>query len=147
MKRTAFFLWIAILGFTASGAWAQLPDLQVSGLTVNAPATLTCGTQVVTFTVTETNAGPVASAPFHLDLLKSTGGGFTPVCRLVRRSIQANWSRTVQLTCTFWNGPCDCLPTTYTTTFQAHIDSLNEVVESDETNNFSNLFAVPSTCP
>ena len=52
------------------------------------------------------------------------------------------------LSCTFYNGPCDCIPTTsYTTTFQAQIDSLNEVIESDETNNFSNLAAVASTCP
>ncbi len=139
---------MAVLGFAvASGAWAQLPDLQVGGLTVTSPPTLTCGPQTVTFTVTETNAGPVLTGTFHLDLLKSTGGGFTPICRLARRAMRANATRTVTLSCNFYNGPCDCLPSTYTTTFQANIDSLNAVVESDETNNFSNLSALPSTCP
>lgn len=147
MKKRVFCLCVVAAFAVVSGAWAQMPDLQVGGLVINSPATLTCGSQNVTFTVTETNAGPVASDTFHLDLLKSTGGGFTPVCRIARRAFRANATRTIQLSCTFWNGPCDCLPSTYTTTFQAHIDSLNAIVESDETNNFSNLVAVPSTCP
>jgi hypothetical protein len=148
MMNRALGLWIVILGFAAApGVWAQLPDLQVSGLAVTAPPTLTCGMQSVTFTITETNASGTASGTFHLDLLKSTGAGFTPICRVPRRGVRANTSRTTSITCSFYNGPCDCLPTSYTTTFQVNIDSLNEVVESDETNNFSNLFAVPSTCP
>ncbi|HSK74887.1 MAG TPA: CARDB domain-containing protein [Thermoanaerobaculia bacterium] len=147
MNKRVLFLCIAALGFAASGARAQLPDLQVSGLTVTAPLTLTCGSQAVTFTVTETNASATASAPFRIDLLKSTGGGFTPVCRVARRGLRANTTRTSQVSCVFYNGPCDCLPTSYTTTFQVSIDSLNEVIESDETNNLSNLSAVPSTCP
>jgi hypothetical protein len=147
MNKRVLFLCITVLGFAASGARAQLPDLQVSGLAVTAPLTLTCGSQTVTFTVTETNASATASTPFHLDLLKSTGGGFTPVCRVGRRALRSNMTRTTQISCTFYNGPCDCLPTTYTTTFQVSIDSLNAVIESDETNNLSNLSAVPSTCP
>lgn len=147
MNKRVLFLWIALLGLAAGGAQAQLPDLQVSGLTVTAPPTLTCGSQAVTFTITETNASATPSATFHLDLLKSTGAGFTPVCRVARRALRSNMTRTSQITCTFYNGPCDCLPTSYTTTFEVSIDSLNEVVESDETNNLSNLSAVPSTCP
>ena len=147
MNKRVLFLWIAVLGFAAAGARAQLPDLQVSGLAVTAPPTLTCGSQTVTFSITETNASATPSATFHLDLLKSTGGGFTPVCRVARRALRSNMTRTSQITCIFYNGPCDCLPTSYTTTFQVSIDSLNEVVESDETNNLSNLSAVPSTCP
>ena len=56
MNRKSLFLWTAVLGFAAAGARAQLPDLQVSGLAVTAPPTLTCGSQTVTFTITETNA-------------------------------------------------------------------------------------------
>ncbi len=147
MKTKVLCLSIAAGFAVATGAWAQ-PDLLVGGLVINSPATLTCGSQTVTFTVNETNAGTVLSGTFHVDLLRSVGGGgFTPVCRLARPAIRAGRTRTITLSCTFWNGPCDCLPTAYTTTFQAQIDSLNANVELDETNNLSNLVAVPSTCP
>ena len=53
------------LGLTLTAAIAQylptrqtqqaLPDLHVAGLTMTSPATLRCGTQSVSFTVTETN--------------------------------------------------------------------------------------------
>jgi subtilase family serine protease len=149
MKKLTLCCFTLVLLFAfAPRAQAQLPDLQVSGLAVTAPATLTCGGQTVTFNVTETNAGPILSDTYHIDLLRSVAGsGFTPVCRLSRPAIRATRTRTVQLTCSFYNGPCDCLPSSYTTTFQAQIDSLNAVTESDETNNLSNLTAVASTCP
>jgi hypothetical protein len=150
MKRLALYLCTAVLFLAvASEAQAQIPDFQVSGLVINSPATLGCGTQSVTFTVNETNAGPILSGTYHLDLLRSVAGsGFTPVCRFARPGIRMTNTRSIQLTCMFYNGPCgDCVPGSYTTTFQAQIDSLNEVIESDETNNFSNLVAEPSTCP
>jgi len=98
--------------------------------------------------VTETNGGGARSTRHYLDLLKSNGlGGFNPVCRTMVAGLLAGQSRTQTLTCTFYNGPCDCLPTTYTSTFQAFADSLNNVPESNEANNLSNAVVVAAACP
>lgn len=123
------------------------PDLLINSLVITSPATLRCGTQNVSFTAVETNAGPSPAGAHHIDLLKSTGAGFFPVCRIAVGSLAGNTSRNLALSCTFWNGPCDCLPTSYTSFFQAFTDSLNAVAESNEGNNLSNIVPLASTCP
>jgi hypothetical protein len=122
-------------------------DLQIASLVITSPATLRCGTQVISFTAVETNAGAGPAGAHHVDLLKSTGAGFFPVCRIAVGSLAAGVTRTLALSCTFWNGPCDCLPTSYTSFFQLFTDSLNAVTETNEGNNLSNIVALPSTCP
>jgi|GEM_PF-3122681 len=124
------------------------PDLRHSGLTITSPAVLRCGTQTVTFSVTETNGGSAAGSHYN-DLLYDYGSGTTlyPVCRVLRPSFPALSTRTWTYSCTFWNGPCDCLPTSYTATFQTFIDSLNGIAESNEGNNRSNRASIPATCP
>ena len=124
------------------------PELRHSGLQILSPATLRCGTQTVTFSVTETNGGSSAGTHFN-DLTYDFGSGttFWPVCRISRPSFPALSTRVWTATCTFWNGPCDCLPTSYTATFRTFIDSLNGIVESNENNNLSNQVSIPATCP
>jgi hypothetical protein len=124
------------------------PDLQHSNLVITSPSVLRCGTQTVTFTVNETNAGSSAGI-HHNDLLYDYGSGSQvwPICRVQRPSFPALSSRTWSFSCTFWNGPCDCLPTNYTATFITMIDSLNAIAESNENNNRSNRVSIPATCP
>jgi hypothetical protein len=125
------------------------PDLTASGLQILSPATLRCGTQTVTFQVTEGNGGGNAGS-YHLDLTYDYGSAttFWPICRYARPGLGALSSRVFgPITCTFWNGPCDCLPSTYTATFRANIDVLNAVAESNEGNNLSNRVSIPATCP
>lgn len=123
------------------------PDLQISNLVMTSPATLHCGTQTISFTAVETNAGPSPAAAHHIDVLKSTGAGFFVTCRIAVGSLAGNTSRNLALSCTFWNGPCDCLPTTYTSFFQLFTDSLLAVAESNEGNNTSNIAPLASACP
>lgn len=147
-----------ILGFILIAAFAQslsakqvqqvLPDLRVSTLTITSPASLGCGSRTVSFTVTEINGKPGTAPSYLLYLQLNNGSGvFAPICAFTRPSLAGNSSRVFNGSCTFWNGPCDCLPTTYTATFRAHIDPLNTVQETNEGNNLSNTPSIPATCP
>lgn len=125
------------------------PDLTATGLQILAPTTLHCGMQTVTFRVNENNGGG-SSGPFYLDLQYDYGSGstFWAICRYSRPGLGALSTRVLgPINCTFWNGPCDCLPTTYTATFRVFIDSLNNVAESNEGNNLSNTVSIPAACP
>lgn len=164
MKRTLPLAILILLAFAAA-ATAQivvqpvppvqpapapvplLPDLQVGGLSISSPAVLHCGTQNVTFTATDVNAGNAPAGRHYLDLMLSTGAGFHPICRRLVAGLNPGASNTVTFVCSFWNGPCDCLPSTYTATFQAFTDSLNQVAESNESNNLSNTVSIPAACP
>jgi subtilase family serine protease len=138
----------AVEALPAKKVQQVLPDLRVSNLALTAPATLRCGNQTVSFTMTETNGGPAAAPSYLLYLQLNNGSGvFAPVCAFTRPSLAANTSRTFTGSCTFWNGPCDCPLTSYTATFRAFIDPLNAVTESNEGNNLSNTPSIPATCP
>jgi len=124
-----------------------LPDLQIGGLTIVSPAVLHCGTQTVTYTATDVNTGNAPAGRHSVDLSFSTGFGFHPLNRNLWVALNPGVSSTRTITFNYWNGPCDCLPGTYTAFFQATTDSLNTVAESNEGNNLSNIVSVPAACP
>jgi hypothetical protein len=124
-----------------------LPDLQMSGLSIASPAVLHCGTQTVTYTVTDLNAGAAPAGRHYVDLRYSSGGGFNPINRRLWVALNPGVTNTQTFTFSFWNGPCDCLPSTYTATFQAATDTLSSVAESNESNNLSNTVSIPAACP
>jgi hypothetical protein len=126
---------------------AQSPDLQVV-LNDISPDKFGCGIQTVTFDVDEINAGSAASGPFALAIQVSLGNGFTTICNKSRPSLAASTTRNYVDSCTFWNGPCDCIPVNDPSkiSFRAFIDSIAQVTESNENNNFSNIITKISCC-
>jgi hypothetical protein len=119
----------------------------MNGLSIVSPAVLHCGTQTVTYTVTDLNAGAAPAGRHYADLRYSTGAGFNPINRRLWIALNPGATNTQTVTFSFWNGPCDCLPGTYTATFQAATDTLSTVAESNESNNLSNTFSIPAACP
>jgi subtilase family serine protease len=150
MKKPA---WILALALCAIGlgppAGAQQPDLTLAGLTVNAGTLIKCASSTINVTLTETNAGTARAGRHYVDLMGNLGttGPFVPLCRKLVPGLLAGASQTITFNCVYYNGPCDCLPTTYNESFQGLTDSLANVAESNESNNSSNVVVAPATCP
>ena len=126
-----------------------LPDLLVGSFAVTAPATLRCGTQQLSFTALETNAGRARAGThfLHLQRLNTSNGQWVGVVGMQLPAIAAGATAPLAGTFTFWNGPCDCLPTSYSISFRLFIDGGDAIAESNEANNASNVVIVPATCP
>lgn len=150
MKKPILSLALALCAFALGpAARAQQPDLTLAGLTVNAGTLIKCGSSTINVTVTETNAGAARATRHYVDLLGNLGtaGPFVPLCRKMVPGLLAGASQTITFNCVYYNGPCDCLPTTYNESFQGLADSLASVAESNESNNSSNVVVAPATCP
>lgn len=126
-----------------------LPDLVVSSFVVTAPATLHCGSQPVSYTAVEGNTGnaDAASHYLHLQRLNTSNGQWAGAAALQLGALTAGARRGLAGTFNLYNGPCDCLPSTYSITFRLFNDGGNLVAESNENNNASNQVVVPAACP
>jgi hypothetical protein len=126
-----------------------LPDLVVGSFVVTAPVTLHCGSQSLSYTAVESNIGNdnAASHYLHLQRLNTSNGQWIGAAALQLGALTAGVRRSLAGTFNFYNGPCDCLPSTYSITFRLFDDGGNLVAESNENNNASNQVVVPAACP
>ena len=104
------------------------------------------GERTFTATVTIRNNGPapLPAGSFWVRWFDSVGN---PQDQLVQHNgIPAGG--TIQLSRPYWMGPCDCAPppTTYTRTFWATVDALNQVSEMNEHNNTSPRWTACDGC-
>lgn len=126
-----------------------LPDLVVNSFVVTMPATLHCGQQPVSYTAVESNLGNADAANhyLHLQRLNTSNGQWAGAAALPLGTLTAGATSGLAGTFSFYNGPCDCLPATYSITFRLFDDGGNQVTESNENNNASNQVVVPAACP
>jgi hypothetical protein len=119
------------------------PDLVIRSYAVNSPAVLHCGTQTVTATIAEVNRGNAPSGPYTTYHRKNGA----PANAQQRPSLNPGQTAVYTDTFNYWNGPCDCLPTSYTITWDAVVDAVNVVMESNEGNNVGPSVVVAAQCP
>jgi hypothetical protein len=125
------------------------PDLIVGSFAVTSPATLHCGSQALSFTATESNIGNAGAGShfLHLQIFNPSNGQWPGASAFSLGRILAGVTRPLAGTFNFFNGPCDCLPSTYSITFRLFDDGGDLVAESNEGNNASNSVVVPAACP
>lgn len=125
------------------------PDLIVGGFAVTAPPVLHCGPQSLSFTAVESNIGNAAAGRhlLYLQRLNPFNGQFQNSASTALAGLSAGTTRNIAGTYNFFNGPCDCLPSTYTITFRIFDDGALQVDESNEGNNASNSIVVAAACP
>jgi hypothetical protein len=125
------------------------PDLIVGSFNVTAPPVLHCGPQTLSFTATESNVGTANAGRHYLHLQRQNpfSGAWLPTAAIPLSSLAAGATRPLAGTFNFYNGPCDCLPSTYTITFRLFDDGGDLVTESNEGNNASNTIVVAAACP
>jgi len=122
---------------------APKPDLTVTTFTVDSPAVLHCGTQTITVSWTEKNRSRGIAAA-HNSAVYINGG---PTFLIPIGTLSAGQSQSGTTTATFYNGPCDCLPTSYTIPIFMKADWYNTVAETNETNNNSATVTQSAACP
>lgn len=125
------------------------PDLTAGSFVVTAPAVLHCGTQTLSFTAVENNIGngDAGRHLLYLQRLNPFSGQFLNTSSLALGGLVAGATRNLTGAYTFYNGPCDCLPSTYTITFRLNDDGAMQIDESNEGNNTSNSIVVAAACP
>ncbi|MEQ8279397.1 MAG: CARDB domain-containing protein [Deltaproteobacteria bacterium] len=125
------------------------PDLIVTNFNVTGPASLGCGTQTVFYTAIERNIGNGNAGRhfLHLQRQNPLNGAWIPTSSNQLGALAAGATRNLQGSFTFYNGPCDCPPTSYTINFRLFDDGGDLVAESNEGNNASNAVTVNATCP
>lgn len=124
--------------------WPPRPaDLTVGAYAVTSPPVVHCGSQTIAITITESNIGTGPSGPYTT-YHYSNGVAF---CARSRPSLAAGATATYNDSCNLWNGPCDCIPTSYTIPFFARVDALGAVAESNEGNNQGPTVIKNAQCP
>jgi len=125
-------------------------DLTVSSFTILSPPTLGCGSQTIAYSATETNLGTSPSGSYWLWLLTDAGQGTIPnmaASSNQRPSLAAGATRAFTGNFITWMGPCDCQPINYTVQYRLKIDGPNNITESNEANNWSNIVSRGAHCP
>ena len=125
-------------------------DLTVSNFVILAPPTIGCGWQNISYSAVETNLGTAPSGSYWLHLYYDAGQGGLPnypVSSNQRPSLGGGATRAITGTFGYWNGPCDCGGGNYTLQFRLKTDAPNQINETNEANNFSNIQSKSAHCP
>ena len=125
-------------------------DLTISNLVILSPATIGCGQQTIFFSARETNLGTDHSESYWTHSLFDGGFGGTPntlISGISRPSLPGGTTRTFIASFPHYTGPCKCQPTNRTFQYRLRTDGPDQVAETNELNNHSNIVSKAYQCP